>query len=71
MSVGFVRSLVINRPAAASLLTILLTTFFDGTSTGKTEVVQLLETLIGIGIAGVIIIPNQNWNLKDQATKKL
>jgi len=46
--------------------------WLDGASEGERRIDQLLDLLIGKGIAGINIVPDRNWNVPDpqqQATK--
>ena len=40
-------------------------TWLDGTSAGEQAIGELLELLIGLGVAALNIIPDRNWNIAD------
>jgi hypothetical protein len=46
-------------------------TWLDGTSAGEQAIGELLELLIGQGVAALNIIPDRNWNLPDPETRKV
>jgi len=45
--------------------------FLDGTSDGEEHIAELLDLLIGKGMAGLTLIPDRNWNIKDPAERAL
>ena len=46
-------------------------TWLDGTSAGEEAIEELLELLIGKGVAAINIVPDRNWNIADPAAKRL
>lgn len=46
-------------------------TWLDGTLPGEQAEEELLDLLIGQGVAALNIVPDRNWNIKDAAEKQL
>jgi hypothetical protein len=46
-------------------------TWLDGLSQGEQEIDELLELLIGKGVAALNIIPDRNWNFTDPEMRRL
>jgi hypothetical protein len=46
-------------------------TWLDGLSDGEQDIDELLELLIGQGVAALNIIPDRNWNLADPDLRRL
>jgi hypothetical protein len=46
-------------------------TWLDGTSQGEQDIVELLELLVRQDVAALNIVPDRNWNIADEATRKL
>lgn len=46
-------------------------TWLDGTSPGEQAMPELLNLLIGKGVAALNIVPDRNWNIADPAAKRL
>jgi hypothetical protein len=45
--------------------------WLDGTSAGEQAIDELLELLVGKGVAALNIVPDRNWNIADPAAKRL
>jgi hypothetical protein len=45
--------------------------WLDGTSEGEKAIEELLDLLIGKGVAALNIIPERNWNIADPETRRL
>jgi hypothetical protein len=43
--------------------------WLDGTSSGEQSIEELLELLIGKGVAALNIVPDRNWNISDPETR--
>jgi hypothetical protein len=46
-------------------------TWLDGLSQGEQDIDELLELLIGEGVAALNIVPDRNWNLADPEMRRL
>jgi len=46
-------------------------TWLDGTNPGEENPEELIELLISKRIKGITIIPERNWNIKDQKEKEI
>lgn len=47
------------------------TTWLDGTSEGERDAVAMLECMQAKGAVAVNIIPDRNWNIKDEAARRV
>lgn len=45
--------------------------FLDGTSSGEQRMGELLDVMVGSGVAAVNIIPDRNWNIANPETRAL
>jgi hypothetical protein len=45
--------------------------WLDGTSAGEAEIERLLGLLMDKGVAAINIIPDRNWNIADEKTKRV
>jgi hypothetical protein len=45
--------------------------WLDGTTPGEQAIEELLELLIGQGVAALAIIPDRNWNIADLEVKRV
>ena len=48
-----------------------LITWLDGTSEGERDPVKMIECMVAKGAAGLNIIPDRNWNIKDPEQRRI